>query len=1089
MAYNYSQNVAYSGTEPNFERDRVATLSSMLTHDVSLRAYDYGHIVFCKEDGNHYRFMYDYDNPPSDSEKDSVTGWFVLLKSDTSAIEQALAAETARAQAAEAGITATLNEEVDMIYEDTQLIRDELLACINEEETRAQTAEEANSRAISALETLINESPDILSVLEDVAAWIEGDATGSADVISQVEQAVRMQSLVISRLTTDRIYVTSDDLSGLFVSNFNTGVLSKATDTQNSLILKVNAGDAIYIHCDGFLYAINNSIQFYGGEPSADTNIRYAKTADWISGTAGNGVLQVPDGCKYIVITVATTFATFTLRPQVTTDLLCSSCVTGSNIALATVGYSNLADALFLCRDSGYIKEAETACKIISRVYLKQKPADIGDDGKIYLWQILYKHDTLGTRFVFHYDDASAARQLIVIPAESDGFFCENEFFKIEYSFLPVVNGFDDTQIMYAPAGQVELNPARYMLDFLPVDRQASTDDVAALSGRIDSLSATLDAADVDGLSARIERLSDSVSSVIWPMDVQHPTGTANLVATLERMFVVSSAADLIAGVYGTLIERASYDWSGAPSGPYGVTKFIAVQPETQYTINRTIAVAQYDVDFALVKAEQTSSAWASATFTTEAATAYVRYITSYKSSTLMGTKFVEGTDTSVVSVAPVETGGVMDGALLGDGSIALDKLDADLQAIITAADADSTPVDDLSRYTMYSIGDSMSAANQWQAATAALTGINWSAEANTAAGNPLSMGGTRTHDTTFESGLFRTWNLIKSGYIEGDGEGSVVVFQNVNDGALSFDSGATVFTPAQILEGYSYNDFGAELLESIPDDSRLFGTVLRLEKSGCYGKNLAISALPAKAGNVTLTIHWAAPGTRNYVLTVSPDDTQETLLGKILEYSFDRVTDVLSADGMSVDFSWGATTEDDNSRYPLTVTFSDTDATGMAVTITDTSSASMGVPKYFVGTSLDGWTDTGNWVDSLPWSGTYIACIEMVQRAYPKAHIFVTAFPRHNTKPASYMRADGTYDTLAWRTNEAYEAQNEKRIAGLQSLCDFCGVTFVNVDRECGITLSNYSTYYPDGNVHPKAAGYTRIGEVVASNLKRYLP
>lgn len=77
MAYTYSDNISFIGKNPNFTRDVVKTLSELFAVDATKEKYDYGHIVFCEEDGKHYRFNYNYNTPPADSEKDAVTGWFV----------------------------------------------------------------------------------------------------------------------------------------------------------------------------------------------------------------------------------------------------------------------------------------------------------------------------------------------------------------------------------------------------------------------------------------------------------------------------------------------------------------------------------------------------------------------------------------------------------------------------------------------------------------------------------------------------------------------------------------------------------------------------------------------------------------------------------------------------------------------------------------------------------------------------------------------------------------------------------------------------------------------------------------------------
>jgi hypothetical protein len=79
MAVSILTNFSYSGAHPNFARDKVAKLEDLAAVNPSDKHYDYGHIVFCEEDGKHYKYIYDYNNPPSDAERNETTGWFSLL--------------------------------------------------------------------------------------------------------------------------------------------------------------------------------------------------------------------------------------------------------------------------------------------------------------------------------------------------------------------------------------------------------------------------------------------------------------------------------------------------------------------------------------------------------------------------------------------------------------------------------------------------------------------------------------------------------------------------------------------------------------------------------------------------------------------------------------------------------------------------------------------------------------------------------------------------------------------------------------------------------------------------------------------------
>ena len=78
MASIFSDNISFIGKKSNFERDTVKDVAALLAVDPANEEYDYGHIVFCEEDGKHYQFNYNYDNPAVNSRNDT-TGWFTEL--------------------------------------------------------------------------------------------------------------------------------------------------------------------------------------------------------------------------------------------------------------------------------------------------------------------------------------------------------------------------------------------------------------------------------------------------------------------------------------------------------------------------------------------------------------------------------------------------------------------------------------------------------------------------------------------------------------------------------------------------------------------------------------------------------------------------------------------------------------------------------------------------------------------------------------------------------------------------------------------------------------------------------------------------
>lgn len=414
----------------------------------------------------------------------------------------------------------------------------------------------------------------------------------------------------------------------------------------------------------------------------------------------------------------------------------------------------------------------------------------------------------------------------------------------------------------------------------------------------------------------------------------------------------------------------------------------------------------------------------------------------------------------------------------LPDNIINEEQLTVDLKSKINS----TAPL--LAKYELFSLGDSLSAAGIWQTKTAELTGCTFDQSKNNKAGSMLSVGGTYSYGDTFDCVLWRTKNLIDQNYISNDGENAIVIFENVNDGYKAFDETVKTIIPTTPIEGYSYDNFNSEMLTSISDKAQL-NAVFRLTKT-LAGKKLKIDTLPTKAGSVTLRVGWAGPGYSNYNIYVEPQGTDEGtmqhILNKILEYAYTGVTDTLGDDGISIDFCSG------NANYLPTVEFTDTDGTGMRCTICDNANAKTSVAKYFIGDSLDEWSDISKWQEGISYSQGWKSSIEMLQRAYPKLRIFVSMFPLHSATSSEFLLANGSYDSVAYNQVGRMDIMRKMQVE-LKKIADFYSLPFLNVFAECGIGINNMLTFYnASANVHPKNDGYYRFGETVAAQLKRYL-
>lgn len=301
----------------------------------------------------------------------------------------------------------------------------------------------------------------------------------------------------------------------------------------------------------------------------------------------------------------------------------------------------------------------------------------------------------------------------------------------------------------------------------------------------------------------------------------------------------------------------------------------------------------------------------------------------------------------------------------------------------------------------------------------------------------------------------------------------------------------ALLIIPTNPIEGYDYVDFNSDMLKGIAEDQRKINAVFRLAKVD-KGKRLTITKLPTTEGDVTLKVGWAGPGHKDYNIHVVPQDSDEQtlqyILDKILEYNYTGITDVLSDDGKSVDFS---ITGGGNETYETTVEFIDRTNTGMSVSITNTDSAKSSVAKYFIGNNLDAdWENIEKWIEgnainlSMGWKST----IEQLILAYPKAHIFVAMFPAHAVSSAEYQMPNGYYNSAEYYNNSRMLTMRHHRET-LKEIANFYSIPFIDVFEECGIGITNMLTYYQvNANVHPKNEGYIRFGQTIAAQIKRFL-
>ena len=246
-------------------------------------------------------------------------------------------------------------------------------------------------------------------------------------------------------------------------------------------------------------------------------------------------------------------------------------------------------------------------------------------------------------------------------------------------------------------------------------------------------------------------------------------------------------------------------------------------------------------------------------------------------------------------------------------------------------------------------------------------------------------------------------------------------------------------------------------------------------------GKVLKVTNLPIREGNVTLKVGSNGTGLIDYSIHLDAPFTMERVIGKIIEYSFTGVTDTEGSNPDEVVFAAEGT------GYNTFVQFVDTDNTGMAVSISDTSSAKVRYSKFFKGSSVDEWSDLSKWENGTtymnPWRA-WKSCLEYIIAKYPKAHIFVCGFPLYNVNPETYKNDNGTFNNYEFN-NTNYQVWQKEFFELENQLCKLYHIPFLDVANNCGINLSNFLNYYNVNDVHPKKEGYYKFAECIAKMIE----
>ena len=390
----------------------------------------------------------------------------------------------------------------------------------------------------------------------------------------------------------------------------------------------------------------------------------------------------------------------------------------------------------------------------------------------------------------------------------------------------------------------------------------------------------------------------------------------------------------------------------------------------------------------------------------------------------------------------------------------------------------------------MYSLCDSLGTSGVWQERIAELTGMEFDKKLNYDGDNStaLSVGGTRTAGGE-NSGFDRAMRLKR--HADAGNTVDVILIENINDlnrTDLSDADGLETKIP-EVEPYFEEQWFDYDTGKNNSNDAVSFfqdnmstvlsgitpkrGTIVNLlYSSGLATYNVKIDKTADRDGQFTLTV-----GGKEYAISVTAAMSMSDIVDKILEwdYSDPNYTDTPGEDGMSVDF---VAESGDTS-----VSFSDTEDTGVEVSIRASGGTVGRVSYSYSRIDLSGWLTPSDW--SSVWNNETVirgmkGLLEYLLNSFPTAKIFWFIPTRFSISfsDTEYKRADGTMDIDAYRNDEGFKKY--QALTKIQrAVCAYYSIPVIDIDAAGGINFVNaYPSYYNNKNVHPKDNAYRDWGE-----------
>lgn len=342
-----------------------------------------------------------------------------------------------------------------------------------------------------------------------------------------------------------------------------------------------------------------------------------------------------------------------------------------------------------------------------------------------------------------------------------------------------------------------------------------------------------------------------------------------------------------------------------------------------------------------------------------------------------------------------------------------------------------------------------------------------------------LVSGGTPTlNDSDWNCGMVRALNL-QNNYNASMVD--VIFIENINDMGANLTGSVAdtpfmlknMVTPETVYEQKSSAE--SAFATVVSNTTPAVGTMLRL-KYITNGYKITINGSTSQSG--TLTVNFS-DGNSVSTSTISAGSSIADVINTLKSANWTQVGFKVSSSGS--DYIIIADSQDRGASVP-TISSMDAGNTGLTMAQAESDTITY-YSKCFTSYNIAEWNTAAKWVhhSGITLYAQYKGLLEYLQTNFPAAQIYFCVFPRlayNYTSGTAFKRADGSLD---W---DAYTPKTEKLYSVQKECCEYMNVECIDLAHRCGINLYNINAYFPSGNVHPTAAGYTYLGKQIVRIL-----